>query len=86
MLLCLVCLFDLPCFFIPSFSHLSLKHVYTLKLMFIQNCVKHSLSCYPPPCSVKFVTYFDCLLNIAKEFTYDNTCLIKNMDIYLCVL
>ena len=27
---CLVCLFDLACFFLPSFSHLSLKHVFSL--------------------------------------------------------
>ena len=29
MLFCLVCIFDLACFFLPSFSHLSLKHVHT---------------------------------------------------------
>ena len=28
-LLCLVCLFAFACFFLSSFSHLSLKHVHT---------------------------------------------------------
>ena len=34
MLLCLVCLFAFACFFLSSFSHLSLKHVYILGLVF----------------------------------------------------
>ena len=32
-LLCLVCLFDLACFFLPS--HLSLKHVYTAHVQYM---------------------------------------------------
>ena len=38
-LLCPVCLFDLACFFLPSFSHLSLEHVYVwLKLPGCTRC------------------------------------------------
>ena len=48
-LLCLVCLFDLACFFLPSFSHLSLKHVHVVQTVisrtFFTNIFKtiHSL-------------------------------------------
>ena len=41
-LLCLVCLFAFACFFLSSFSHLSLKHVYTCMSSFLY--LLHSFS------------------------------------------
>ena len=35
MLLCLVCLFAFACFFLSSFSHLSLKHVSDVCVLFL---------------------------------------------------
>ena len=44
-LLCLVCLFDLACFFLPSFSHLSLKHVHMYVYYTQQHKCIHCVCC-----------------------------------------
>ena len=47
------CLFNLACFFLPSFSHLSLKHVLTFPLP-LKPRAAMPLSC--PPCKIDTVS------------------------------